>query len=167
MRRLLITLSAVAVFAGAPTLAGEEQQAFDGMGSLMLAHEAEEDRESLTFASRPRYEQEAQCEEKEAELRARLEDLQLDLVEGVSFSASTLEEMSLTALDLAEIKVEQVIGHMGLQRGEELDELRRKLEDHRSEIEQHRDALQSADDQDLISMVQDALSKAQEALATN
>lgn len=167
MRRCVITVGTVAALLGAPTLAGEEQFAFDSMGSMMLEHEAEENIDGMTSSAVPRYEQEAQCEEKEAQLRARLEGLRLELAEGISYSASTLEDISLTALDLAGVKVEQVLGHMDMLRGEELQSLRKTLEEHRVEIESHREALASVADQKLISSVQEALSMAQEALAAN
>lgn len=167
MRRSIITVGIVAALMGVPTLAGEEHLAFDSMGSMMLEHEAEENIDGASLSSVPRYEQEAQCEEKEAQLRARLEGLRLELAEGMLYSANTLEDISLTALDLAEVKVEQVLGHMDMLRGEELETLRKTLEEHRVEIESHRDVLDSIADQKLFSTVQEALGKAQEALAAN
>jgi len=157
MKRTLTAVAAISVIGSAAALAGERMSAFDSMGTMMLEHEAEEVRE-VSYRSPDL----ARCEQKEEEIRARLQDMNLNFAESFSKSFATSEAVDMQAF---EARIEAMSGRLSelkMQKVAQLGALQQSLAEHRAELGKYRTAF---NDQALYARVLEALEQAEQAMA--
>ncbi|MFC4346916.1 hypothetical protein ACFO5Q_03570 [Kordiimonas lipolytica] len=157
MKRTLTAVAAISVIGSAAALGGERMSAFDSMGTMMLEHEAEEVRE-VSYRSPDL----ARCEQKEEEIRARLQDMNLNFAESFSKSFATSEAVDMQAF---EARIEAMSGRLSelkMQKVAQLGALQQSLAEHRSELGKYRAAF---GDDALYARVLEALEQAEQAMA--
>jgi len=158
MKRALIAAASVAVVGSATALAGERMVAFDSMGTMMLEHEAEEVRE-VTYRSPDL----ARCEQKEEDIRARLNDLNMSFAEAFSHSFATSDAVDMEAF---ESRIEAMAGRLSelkMQKVAQMGALQQSLAEHRAELDKYREAFK---DDALYAKVLSALEQAELAMAS-
>ncbi len=162
MKRILVAVASVAVVGSATALAGERMVAFDSMGTMMLEHEAEEVREEVREVSY-RSPDLARCEQKEEDIRARLNDLNLSFAESFSQSFATSDAVDM---EVFESRIEAMTGRLSelkMQKIAQLGVLKQSLAEHRAELDKYRDSFK---DDALYAKVLSALERAEQAMAS-
>lgn len=164
MNRRILFAAIVSCFAGATALAGD-QLAFDSIGSMMLEHEAEENHDTsdmyASTALSDRVAQRIQCKQEEAELKARMKELEASFTR--SFSQS-LKDFKMRELKAIEAKATEMTAHLKaleLDRADQLELVSATLATHQAELAKYRKAFK---DSNLLRQVERALEQAERAL---
>ncbi|SDD56342.1 MULTISPECIES: hypothetical protein [Kordiimonas] len=162
MKRTLIAVASFALIGSATALAGERMVGFDSLGTMMLEHEAEEVRE-VSYRS-PEL---ARCEQKEEEIRARLNDLNLNFAQSFSESFSqSFAKSDAVDMQAFESRIEAMtdrLSELKMQKLVQMGALQQSLSEHRAELDKYRKAFK---DDALYAKVLSALEQAEQAMAS-
>lgn len=158
MKRSVAAAGIISVIAGATALAGD-QFAFDGMGAMMLEHEAGETFDEVA----EQHVGAGHCEEQKRMAKAQALEMQKAYAQTFAQMSSRLgkleiqtlpETARLSAQQLKSLKVERIVA---------VEAAQQSLAQHRAVFERHRLALR---DKELRAQVEDALAAAERALAS-
>lgn len=161
MKRSIATSGIFAVVIGAAALAGE-RTAFDGMGAMMLEHEANETFEQVSSDHvSDGMETGGQCEE-QRRLDVRVRDMERSFEKTYSRMAVKLEMKELAAVREKAFLASERIAGLKAERAIAVATARKSVSEHKAAFAQYRHAVS---DRDLVIQVEDALAAAEQALA--